>query len=185
LEHLKEHGEEAYLKEAVDCLAEKKLKNPLEEESPKPARAHACPGAMAMELGKKSTGKSGKKQSPELRQWPVQLTLVPVNAGYFDNAELLISADCVPFAFPNFHSDLLRGKIVLVGCPRLDDVSVYEEKLAEIFKSNKVKSVTVAIMEVPCCYGLYAAVEQAIEDSGKSIKLEKRVVCVSGEIGKG
>ena len=193
LEHLKGHGEKGYLKEALDYLKEKGIENPLKEGSELPC---GCPGSRVMDLrGEENSSQKGERarkeevskggkalwQGSELRQWPVQLTLLPINAPYFDNADLLISADCVPFANANFHQDLLKGRRLVVGCPKLDDIDGYREKLTEIFKANKIKSVTVAIMEVPCCYGLYAAVEEAIKESGKDINLIKKVISVGGE----
>jgi len=117
-----------------------------------------------------------------LSHWPVQLKLVPINAPYFQDADLLIAADCVPFAYPNFHQDFLKGKAVVVGCPKLDDVQYYKEKLTEIFKANSIKSVTVPYMEVPCCFGLVKATEDAIAASGKNIPLKKVKIGIRGDI---
>jgi len=117
-----------------------------------------------------------------LSHWPVQLKLVPINAPYFQDADLLIAADCVPFAYPNFHQDFLKGKTVVVGCPKLDDVQFYKEKLTEIFKANSIKSITVPYMEVPCCFGLVKAIEDAIAASGKNIPLKKIKIGIRGEI---
>ncbi len=117
-----------------------------------------------------------------LSQWPIQLKLVPVNAPYFEDADLLIAADCVPFAYANFHQDFLRGKAMVVGCPKLDDIHLYKEKLTAIFKANSIKSLTVPYMEVPCCFGLVKATEDAIEASGKNIPLKKVKIGIRGEI---
>ena len=117
-----------------------------------------------------------------LSHWPVQLKLVPINAPYFQNADLLIAADCVPFAYPDFHRDFLKGKAVVVGCPKLDDVQYYKEKLTEIFKANSIKSVTVPYMEVLCCFGLVKATEDAIAASGKNIPLKKVKIGIRGDI---
>ncbi len=108
-----------------------------------------------------------------LSHWPVQLKLVPVNAPYFEDAHLLVTADCVPFAYADFHRDFLKGKAVVVGCPKLDDIQYYREKLTEIFRTNSIQDVTITFMEVPCCYGLVAATEDAIRASGKHIPLSK------------
>jgi NAD-dependent dihydropyrimidine dehydrogenase PreA subunit len=121
----------------------------------------------------------------QLTQWPVQLKLVPVNAPYFQDADLLIAADCVPFAYPDFHRDFLKGKAVVVGCPKLDDVRFYKEKLTEIFKANSIKSITVPYMEVPCCFGLVKATEDAIAASGKNILLKKVKVGIRGDTKPG
>jgi NAD-dependent dihydropyrimidine dehydrogenase PreA subunit len=189
LEHLKEHGEEGYLKEAVGYLREKGLKNPLEGEA---ANRHAplpcgCPGSMAMDFRKrndKATGATGTKarSGSELGQWPVQLMLVPPNAPYLDNADLLIAADCVPFAYANFHEDFLKGRSLVIGCPKLDDIDFYKEKLTGIIRSNNIRSITLLHMEVPCCYGLRQAVEEALKESGKGkeIKLTQKVISIKG-----
>ena len=128
------------------------------------------------------SGDTGVKHKTELRQWPVQIHLVPVNAPYFDNADLLIAADCVPFAHANFHRDLLKGKILLVGCPKLDDAGFYKDKITEILKENNIKSVTIAHMEVPCCFGLVKLVNDALADAGKDIPLDDIMIKVNGEI---
>ena len=144
--------------------------------------ACGCPGAAIREVNNDNSAEGNKEQSSALRQWPVQLNLLPINAPFFENSHLLVAADCVPFANPNFHSKLLNGKSVVIGCPKLDDIEHYTEKLTEIFKNNNIKSITVAIMEVPCCHGMYMAVEEAIESSGKKIPLIKEVIGVNGEI---
>jgi hypothetical protein len=117
----------------------------------------------------------------ELRQWPVQLHLVPPTAPYFQGAEILIAADCVAFAMGSFHQDLLKGKAVAIACPKLDETGTYLEKLATIFRVNDIKSITVAIMEVPCCRGLDVMVKQALGLSGKEIPLESMVIGINGE----
>ena len=115
-----------------------------------------------------------------LRQWPVQIMLVPPDAPFLDGADLLVAADCVPFAYASFHENLLAGKALLVGCPKLDDAEHYLEKLTEMFKRADVRSVTVAHMEVPCCSGLVRLVERAIRDSGKDIPFEARTIGIRG-----
>jgi hypothetical protein len=124
----------------------------------------------------------GTRSTSALSHWPVQLNLVPVNAPYFQNADLLIVADCVPFAYPNLHQDFLRGKAVVVGCPKLDDIEHYRDKLTEIFRTNSIKSITLPFMEVPCCFGLVKATEDALRASGKKIPLNKVKVSIRGEI---
>jgi hypothetical protein len=118
----------------------------------------------------------------QLGQWPVQLHLVPVNAPYFQDADLLISADCAPFAFADFHRKFLRGRALVVGCPKLDDVDAYRRKLAEIFRQNDIRMVEVAHMEVPCCFGLVRLVQTALQDSGKAIPLVLTKIGIRGEI---
>jgi NAD-dependent dihydropyrimidine dehydrogenase PreA subunit len=128
-----------------------------------------------------------KKPSPSpgtsaLRQWPVQLNLVPSKAAFFDDSDLLVIADCVPLAYPNVHGSLLSKKSVVMGCPKFDDAQGYVKKLTEILKNNNVKSITVAHMEVPCCSGLLWIVKKAIDASGKQIPLEQQVITIRGEI---
>ena len=116
-----------------------------------------------------------------LRQWPVQIKLVPVNAPYFDGASLLIAADCTAYAYANFHQDFIRGKVTLVGCPKLDDVD-YSEKLTEILRQNNIKSVTVVRMEVPCCGGLEYAVRTALQNCGKLLPWQVKTISIKGEL---
>jgi Pyruvate/2-oxoacid:ferredoxin oxidoreductase delta subunit len=150
-----------------------------------------CPGSRARVLkGDESTsagalladnGDIRVSIKSQLRQWPVQLNLVPVNAPYFENADLLVTADCVPFAYADYHLGLLKGKVVVVGCPKLDDNRYYAEKLADIIKNNNIKSITVAYMEVPCCTGIVRAVDSALADSGKDIPVSKVRIGINGE----
>ncbi len=147
-----------------------------------------CPGSRAMALmgdgGASHAGPADAASKPSrLGNWPVQLMLAPVQAPFYDAADLLISADCVPYALANFHEQLLAGKVVLVGCPKLDNAAFYAEKLTAILKSNNVRSITVAHMEVPCCNGIVLAVRTAIEQSGKSgIVLRDVTVGIRGAI---
>jgi len=141
-----------------------------------------CPGSMARVIERKETSEvSEVKATSELRQWPVQLHLVPPTAPYFQNADILISADCVAFAMGSMHQDLLKGKALAIACPKLDDTAPYVEKLAQIFSVNAVRSITVAIMEVPCCRGLDVMVREALERSGKDIPLESIMIGIDGE----
>lgn len=148
--------------------------------------AHAgcgCPGSMArvIERNENAEQETAVKAASELRQWPVQLHLVPPTAPWFQDSEILIAADCVAFALGSFHSDLLKGKALAIACPKLDDTTPYVEKLASIFRMNEVKSITVAIMEVPCCRGLDVMVRQALAQSGKEIPLETAIIGINGE----
>lgn len=144
-----------------------------------------CPGSRI--VTRKDTEKidsadeRGSRQS-RLGQWPVQLKLVPVNAPFFEDADLLIAADCVPFAYADFHKDFLDGKALLIGCPKLDDNHYYMEKLTDIFRNSTVRSVTVARMEVPCCGGLETAVKQALTAAGRNIPVKVVSVGVDGTI---
>ena len=118
----------------------------------------------------------------KLKQWPVQIMLVPPAAPYLNGSNLLIAADCVPFVYPNFHEDMLEGKILLVGCPKLDDSEFYLKKFTDIFKQNDIKSVTVAHMEVPCCFGMMSIVKRALGQSGKNIPVKDINISIKGKI---
>jgi hypothetical protein len=117
-----------------------------------------------------------------LTHWPVQIRLVPPTAPFLKGADLLVAADCTPIAYPNFHRDFLNGKVVLVGCPKLDDVQAYVQKFADIFNTAGIKSVEVITMEVPCCQGLPVIVKKGLELSGKKIPLEQVVISTRGEV---
>lgn len=123
----------------------------------------------------------GRQRSSELRQWPVQLQLVSVDAPYFDNAHLLIAADCTAFSYSSFHEDFMRSKITLIGCPKLD-IQDYTEKLTEIIRRHSVKSVSIVKMEVPCCSGLARAAQQALRDSGKMIPWSITTIRADGSV---
>ena len=122
-----------------------------------------------------------RQNTSRLSQWPVQIKLAPVNAPYFDGANLLVAADCTAYAYGSFHEDFIRNKITLIGCPKLDSVD-YSEKLTEIIRNNDIKSVTVVRMEVPCCGGIEMAVKKALQDSGKFIPWQVVTISTEGEI---
>lgn len=143
-----------------------------------------CPGSRAMSLTPAAANPeaaTGSRQSM-LGQWPVQLHLVPTTAPYFQNADLLIAADCVPFAYADFHKDFLAGKAVVIGCPKLDDNSFYQQKLTELFTLSTIRSITVMRMEVPCCGGIVSAARQALAACGKDIPFKEITVGINGEI---
>jgi ferredoxin len=163
--------------EAVD----KHLKE-LESKSRLPC---GCPGTMARQLERHSapqTPPSGQPMPSELAHWPVQLTLLPPVAPFLRDADLLLVADCVPFALPDFHSRFLRGRAVAVGCPKLDDPDFYVEKLTEILKRSSLKSLTVIHMEVPCCSGLTRIAAAALAASGSEIPARDITVSIQGEV---
>lgn len=144
--------------------------------------ACGCPGSNVRTIEKKEINDdtSGRLQS-ELRQWPTQLHLVPPSAPWLQNADLLIAADCAPFAYAEFHRDFIKGKALVNACPKLDDTSNYIAKLTAILQQNDIKSVTVTVMEVPCCRGLAMMAQQAVQASGKDIPVEIAVLGVDGE----
>lgn len=186
LEHLRDHGETNYLNQALEFLKEKRIENPLKN-NPENIKNNfqECPGSRVMELKKEGENISQNsnivKQKSELKQWPIQFHLVPPQAPYFENSNLLITADCVPFAYADFHNDFMKEKVIIIGCPKLDDAEFYKQKLTEILKLNNIKSITTTIMEVPCCFGLQHLVEEAIKESGKEIQLEKSIITIKGE----
>ena len=186
LKHLQEHNEHEYLQEALDYLREIGMENPLETEGGDKkilSTPCACPGTQIRVLERDEPETQHRIElSSELRQWPIQLMLVPVNAPYFENADLLIAADCTAFAYANFHSRFLKGKTLMIGCPKLDNLQFYIEKLREIISSNTIKSITVLHMEVPCCFGLRHVVEQAVKDSNKDININYKIISVTGEL---
>jgi len=145
-----------------------------------------CPGSRVQSFAPRAVvdalGEPGEREPSRLAQWPVQLHLVPTNAPYFQGADLLIAADCVPFAYAGFHKDFLAGKAVVVGCPKLDDNRYYLEKLTELFRTADIRSVTVVRMEVPCCSGIVMAARQALSASGKEIPFSEVTVGINGEI---
>jgi ferredoxin len=190
LDHLREHGQTEYLNQAIRFLEERGIESPYEAiataSKPDPlVGCRSCPGAAPMDL-RDIAEVEGRAETAlglptQLRQWPVQIMLVPPAAPYFQNADLLLAADCVPFAYPDFHQDLLKGKMLLVGCPKLDDAEFYIQKITEILKQNDIRSLTVAHMEVPCCMGLVRIAQLAVAKSGKDIPFKAVKVGVKGE----
>ncbi len=177
-------------KREAEEFDEEAVEEHLKAKQPVPAVHHAhpiqsCPSTKVMHFGRdlteKETVKIPEKSESMLSQWPVQLMLLPPNAPFFENADLLVVADCVPFAYANFHRDFLKGRTLVIGCPKLDDAPFYKEKLTEIFKQSNIKSVTVVNMEVPCCFGLYHLVKEALASSGKNIPLKQEIIGVKGD----
>ncbi len=153
---------------------------PYDEEAVRAHRAEStpCPGSAqrTMEVNE-SMGVVGS----QLSQWPVQIKLAPVNAPYFENADLLIAADCTAYAYGNFHNAFMRDHITLIGCPKLDDLD-YSQKLCDIIKHNNIKSITLTRMEVPCCGGMEYYIKKAVEESGKDIDVNVIVISIDGNI---
>jgi ferredoxin len=144
--------------------------------------SHGCPGSRPIDFSKEGQVVHAADVSPELTNWPVQLKLVATNAPYFSNADLLLAADCTAFAAVNFHSKFIKGKKVLIACPKLDDAQFYYHKLTEIFRENAINSVTVVRMEVPCCGGLAYVVKQAIQTAGKELPYNEVVIGIKGDV---
>lgn len=141
-----------------------------------------CPGAALRTIEKRETTTTATGSiNSELRQWPTQLHLVPPHAPWLKDADLLIAADCVPFAYANFHRDFIKGRVLVNACPKLDDTEPYVEKLTAMLRNNDIRSLTVTIMEVPCCRGLAILAQQALAASGKDIPLEIAIIGIDGE----
>ncbi len=140
-----------------------------------------CPGTAAKAIHRQQAPAACAPQQSQLRQWPVQIKLAPVNAPWFDGADVLVAADCTAYAYGNFHQEFIRGRVTLVGCPKLDSVD-YSEKLTQIFKNNPLRSVTVVRMEVPCCGGIENAVKRALEHSGRTIPCNVVTISTDGRI---
>ena len=186
LKHLRDHKENKLLQIAVDTLKARDIEVPNLDEQPAQKPCCGCPGTLAKLLNRKPEEKPEDVKgavASELRQWPLQLHLINPMAAYFDDADLLISADCVPFAFGDFHRHYLKGRIVITFCPKLDNsTDVYIEKLTELFRQKNIKSVTIVRMEVPCCGGTEMIVRKALEASGKELDVKVDVISLDGEI---
>lgn len=184
--HLKDHHQHEYLKEAVEYLKENNI--PIPSEDYHGHHMHGgCPGSMMRDFKKEP--KANIKQVPvgdlqsELGQWPIQLHLLNPHASYFKDADLVVAADCIPFAYANFHQRFLKGKRLIIFCPKLDQSKdVYIEKLMEIIKHNNIKSITVLHMEVPCCFGIVAMVEEVLKQSGKNVIVKDYTISIQGKI---
>ena len=166
-----------------EAAVEKKISK---TEDAKPVHSHGqggCPSARLMSFEKPQLAplSDNAPQASAIGNWPVQLKLIPVSAPFLKGADLLLAADCAPFAYADFHRELLTGKVLLIGCPKLDDAEEYKRKLTAILAENDVKSLTVAYMEVPCCSGLVALAKQALEASGADIGLQTACIGIRGE----
>ena len=188
LKHLKDHSACEYYNEALAYLKQHSIANPESEpKSQEPELACGCPGSAVRDLSGSSLAPDPSPLVPSesrpsrLRNWPIQITLVPPSAPYLKGADLLISADCVGSSHPNFHDELVQGKALLIGCPKLDDADAYLEKLTQIFTQSTPKSVTCAHMTVPCCSGLAQIAKQAIADSDKTIPFAEVTIDVNGK----
>ena len=174
--------------EAAVKAAQKEKSIPPQQHAFDDTLACGCPGSMAKQIRKEPQGACSHTptMSPsgnpgQLSQWPVQIKLMPTNAPYYDGAHLLIAADCTAYAYGNFHQDFIRGRITLIGCPKLDEGD-YTEKLTAILSQNDIKSLTIARMQVPCCGGLERAAVQALKGSGRFIPWQVRVITPEGQI---
>ncbi len=192
LKHLRDHGETGYLKTALEYLKEKKIENPLENKKGgemKNHEAHAgCPGSRVIDFTEEKTNGAGTdegKRSSQLRQWPVQLHLVSPMAPYFRNSDVLFAADCTAFAIGDFHKDFLKGKSLAIACPKLDEgQESYVEKITALIDEAMINTLTVLIMEVPCCGGLVQAAIAGAKNAKRKVPIKTVVVSLRGDVLK-
>jgi len=155
-----------------------------------PAMACGCPSALIQSFVPMQSCSSANEPVAQtsimsaLSHWPVQIRLVPSTAPFLKKADLLVAADCTPVAYPRFHDDFLKGKVVLVGCPKFDDADLYADKFADIIRDADIRSITVLVMEVPCCQGLPVIIKKGMERAGKKVPMEKVVIGRGGKIVK-
>ncbi|HOK40747.1 MAG TPA: 4Fe-4S binding protein [bacterium] len=189
LEHLLEHNEHKLFKEAIEFLKEKGIKLPIEKKEVKEMRHNhfmsGCPGAQAMDFRSEQTSNETEqiRVKSQLRQWPVQLHLISPMAPYFQNADVLLVADCVAYALGDFHNSYLKGKSLAIACPKLDDgQEEYIEKITSLIDDAKINTLTVLIMQVPCCSGLLHLAQEAASKAKRKIPIKKIIVSLQGEI---
>jgi len=184
LKHLEDHGADKYLKEAKDFLKEKGIEDPTKEKT-SPART-SCPGSRIMDFSEEesSANETGKRSS-ELRQWPIQLHLISPNAPYFIEKDVLLAADCTAFSIGDFHKDFLKGKRLVIACPKLDsNREIYVEKLRKMIDEAKINTLTVLVMEVPCCSGLVEIAKKALDSATRKVPIKLIIVSLKGDIIK-
>ena len=170
----------AYDEEAV-MLKNKQVGQNIEESVNRPLPC-GCPGSAVKTIERKRSNNHLQiLMESELRQWPIQIKLVPTKAAWFDGAKLLVAADCTAYAYANFHQDFIKNRVTVVGCPKLDDVD-YSDKLTDIIRNNDIKSITVVRMEVPCCGGIENAVKKAMKNSGKFMPWNVVTIATDGSI---
>lgn len=187
------YDEAAVLKAKHEKEAQSNKHKEAHNENKKPAHS-GCPGSMMRQIHRAeesnaakeseistTTNNMGNTMTSQLTNWPVQIKLAPLQAPYFDDAKLLIAADCTAYAYANFHREFIKGKVTLIGCPKLDSID-YSEKLTEIIRNNNIKSVTIVRMEVPCCGGLEMAAKKALQNSGRFIPWQVVTISIDGKI---
>jgi ferredoxin len=189
LKHLKDHGETSYYNEALDYLKEKNIEITLNNKEMENHSSHCgCPCSKEVDLRKEEKNETSSfdgKIPSQLRQWPIQMHLISPNASYFKNADVLIAADCTAFAMGGFHNDLMKGKAIAIACPKLDsDVEEYIEKIKAMIDDAKINTLTVAIMEVPCCGSLLRMAQMAVEKASRKVPIKLIIVNIKGDIDK-
>jgi len=166
-----------------DPFDEEATEKHMEETKKKKEAFCGCPSTRPVDFAGNSAPKQTTAETkPELTNWPVQLKLIATNAPYLNDADLLLAADCTAFSAVNFHGRFIKGKKLVIACPKLDDAQLYYEKLTEMFRTNSIKSITVVRMEVPCCGGLIYLTKEAVKASGKDILIEEIVIGIKGDI---
>lgn len=201
LHHLIDHGQSDFVQQALEYLREQGIANPIEAEAAgRPAQLHTkashhhsphaggCPGSRVMDFSANGTHPASTSALPDtpaqsaLRQWPIQLHLVSPQAPYFEGSDLLLAADCAAFAVGDFHGSFLRGKSLAIACPKLDSgMDIYVDKLAAMIDMARINTITVAIMEVPCCGGLMTIVAEALRKASRKVPVKKVVISLQGE----
>jgi len=169
-----EFDEEAAIKHVEDVRNTKD-----EERKPLPC---GCPGTMAKKIEPSKSKPATGDVASQLSQWPIQLTLIPANAPYLYDAEMVLLADCSAVAYPNLHRDFVAGKVIAMACPKLDDAEAHIEKLANLIEAGGPRSIEVVMMEVPCCSGLYRIAQEATKRAGKDVEILKKVISVEGDV---
>lgn len=184
LQHLQDHNESGYLQEALAVLNEKNIQVDFEVSEQQAHHHGGCPGARVIEFDpQQAESPEAVHQPSELRQWPVQLHLLPVGAPYLKDADLLLSADCVAYAVGDFHSKYLKGKRLTIACPKLDNSQeIYLDKLTALIDSTGIRSLTVLTMEVPCCGGLLQLARQAADKAHRKVPIHWTMVSIQGEV---
>ena len=182
LKHLREHGQTEFLKEALDYLEEKGIEIPSEDPAPAPC---GCPGmqTMAFEREDAETEALDGTRPSQLQQWPIQMHLISPMAPYYQNADVVVAADCVAFSLGDFHKDHLAGKSLAIACPKLDQgQDVYVDKIRSLIDDANINTLTVMIMQVPCCQGLLRVAQSAAEQATRKVPIKAIVVGIQGEI---
>ena len=188
LAHLKEHDQTAYYEQAVDYLKKNNIEIPEKEEETMEAHAFSgCPGSRSMHFKQSATAddaSEGRRPS-RLSHWPIQMHLISPNAPQFQGADLLLAADCTAFSLGDFHEDYLDGKALTIACPKLDEgQEIYLEKLKSLIDTAKINTLTVLVMQVPCCSGLLRLAQRAAEEAERKIPIKAIIVGLQGEILK-
>lgn len=184
LKHLKEHGQVEYYKQALEVLQEKGIKIDMAEKQSSGGHSHSgCPGSKAMTFNREESSTEEGKRSSQLNHWPVQFHLISPMAPHFKNSDLLLAADCTAFTVGDFHKDFLKGKTLAIACPKLDhNQEVYKEKLISLIDDAKINTLTVMIMQVPCCGGLLHMAQLAASQASRKIPVKLIVVSIEGSV---